>query len=252
MMIKAKKALKREVLPAKKQKLVARAKQLDQEIRREVGSLDRSMTKLAGMLAKMRAEHLWQYLRGFRKFEDYAQHLGKMSRSKLFNLIAIHGRCNTANDAKKLSEDARGLGPLTGTLGAGSISIGLVDSIVGEGGVEVPEFVATKHELLALGRHWATEIIHLDFKYFHYGCTGSSELRTREYANRRLNTISKVIGEEEVRKGFRQAEQFFSKAVGQRAWKIFMEARRRSRNASRRKCRRRSPATPRKATNERR
>src|SRR5438128_6759713 len=92
MMIKAKKALKREVLPAKKQKLVARAKQLDQEIRREVGSLDRSMTKLAGMLAKMRAEHLWQYLRGFRKFEDYAQHvLGKMARSKVFNLVAIHG-----------------------------------------------------------------------------------------------------------------------------------------------------------------
>src|SRR5438552_271978 len=111
---------------------------------------------------------------------------------------------------------------------------------------------ALKRELLALGRHWATEIIHLGFKYFHYGCTGSSEMRTREYANRRLNTISKVIGEEEVRKGFRQAEQFFSKAVGQRAWKIFMEARRRSRNASRRKCRRRSPATPRKATNERR
>ena len=103
-MVKAKKALKREVLAAKKHKLVARAKQLDEEIRREVGSLDRSMTKLAGMLAKMRAEHLWQYLRGFRKFEDYAQHLGKMSRSKLFNLIAIHGRCNTANDAKKLSD----------------------------------------------------------------------------------------------------------------------------------------------------
>ena len=92
MMVKARKALKREVLPAKKQTLVARSKQLDREIRREVGSLDRSMTKLAGMLAKMRAEHLWQYLRGFHKFEDYAQHvLGKMARSKVFNLVAIHG-----------------------------------------------------------------------------------------------------------------------------------------------------------------
>ena len=39
MMVKARKALKREVLPAKKQTLVARAKQLDREIRREVGSL---------------------------------------------------------------------------------------------------------------------------------------------------------------------------------------------------------------------
>jgi hypothetical protein len=79
--------------------------------------------------------------------------------------------------------------------------------IVGEGGVEVPGSVATKNDTLRLVRYWATEIIHLDFAFFLYGSSGSSEWRTREFASRRLTTISKLIGEEEVTKAFRQTEQ---------------------------------------------
>jgi hypothetical protein len=45
-----------------------------------------------------------------------------------------------ADDSRKLSEDAQGLGPGQ----AGRIRIGVVDMIVGEGGLEVPGFVATK------------------------------------------------------------------------------------------------------------
>jgi hypothetical protein len=56
-----------------------------------------------------------------------------------------------------------------------------------------------------------------------YGSTGSSEWRTREFANRRLNTISKYIGNEEVKKASQDAEQAFGNGVDQRAWKIFME-----------------------------
>jgi hypothetical protein len=123
------------------------------------------------------------------------------------------------DDTKKFSEDALGLGPRQ----AGPFVIGLVDSIAGEGGVEVREFVATKHELLVLARHWATEIIDLGFAYFLYGCTGSSEWRTRVYADRRLSTIAKAIGEEEVRNAFTQAEQAFAKGVDQQAWRIFTE-----------------------------
>lgn len=54
----------------------------------------------------------------------------------------------------------------------------------------------TKNEMLQLVRYWATEIIHLDFSFFLYGITGSSEWRTREFANRRLNTIRKLIGQQ--------------------------------------------------------
>ena len=72
-------------------------------------------------------------------------------------------------------------------------------------------------------RHWAAEIIDLDFDYFLYGSTGSWEWRTREYANRRLNTIAKAIGDAEVTKAFRQVEDDFGKKVDARAWRIFKE-----------------------------
>jgi hypothetical protein len=53
--------------------------------------------------------------------------------------------------------------------------------------------------------------------FFLYGTTGSSEWRTREFANRGLNTISELIGDEEVTKALRQAEQAIAKEVGPEA-----------------------------------
>jgi hypothetical protein len=54
------------------------------------------------------------------------------------------------SETEKLSKDACGLGPMQ----AGPFVIGLVDSIVGKDGAEMPQFVATKYELLV--KHWAT------------------------------------------------------------------------------------------------
>ena len=106
---------------------------------------------------------------------------------------------STADDSQKLTEDARGLGPRQ----TGPFAIGLVDMIVGEGGLEVPGLAPTKYETLLLVRAWAGEILDRDFGFFLYGSVGSSEWRIREYANRRLNTIAKAIGEEEVKKAFK-------------------------------------------------
>ena len=123
------------------------------------------------------------------------------------------------DETQKLSEDAGGLGPIQ----VGAFTIGRVDEVVGEGGLEIPGYKATKYEAIQIVKHWAAEMIDLDFDYFLYGSTGSSEWRTREYANRRLNTIAKSIGEEEVKRAFKQVEQEFAKGVDQRAWKVFME-----------------------------
>lgn len=125
----------------------------------------------------------------------------------------------TVNDSQKLTEDAQGLGPKE----VGPFRIGVVDMIVGEGGAEVPAFVATKNEILQLAMYWATKIIDLDFTFFVYGSSGSSEWRTREFATRRLDTICELIGEEEVTKTIRLAEEAFGQGVGQRAWRIFTE-----------------------------
>ena len=123
------------------------------------------------------------------------------------------------DDTKKLTEDALGLGPRH----VGPFTIGIVDMIVGDGGLEMPGFVATKNEILQLAQYWATKIINLDFLLFLYGCSGSSEWRTVAVANRRLDRISTLIGEEEVTKAWREAEQAFATGVDQQAWKIFTE-----------------------------
>jgi len=123
---------------------------------------------------------------------------------------------STADETKKLSEDARGLGPMQ----AGPFAIGRVDAIVGEGGLEVPGFVATRNEA---GAVFGQRNYRSRFRIFLYGCTGSSDWRTRAYANRRLNTIAEAIGEKVVKEAFRQAEEDIGKKVDARPWKIFME-----------------------------
>jgi len=83
--------------PAKdKQALTATAKQLDTDIRRECALVQRSITKLAEMLAQMRERELWKYLRdplhkgAYKRFEEYAQAaLGPLSRTRVYSLLAI-------------------------------------------------------------------------------------------------------------------------------------------------------------------
>jgi len=68
-------------LPAKdRRELVVRAKHLHEEIQRECSVVQRSLTKLASLLGKMRQYHLWQYIedpmhkqRGFTRFEAYIE-----------------------------------------------------------------------------------------------------------------------------------------------------------------------------------
>jgi len=107
----------------------------------------------------------------------------------------------TTDKTKKLSEDAQGLEARGG--------IGFVDMIVGESGVEVPGFVPTKNEVLQLVQYWATEIIDLHFFYFLYGQSGSEESRTLYFAHRRLDTISQLIGEEEVNQSMQTSRAGF-------------------------------------------
>ena len=125
---------------------------------------------------------------------------------------------SAAGTQKKLSDDAQNLGPIP----VRGVMLGAVDMIVGEGGLEVPEFVVTKQELLELARYWATEITERDFTFFLYGSTGSSEVHSQVFAHRRLNRIRNLIGQDEVAKAFTQAELDFAKRVDQHAWQIFM------------------------------
>lgn len=126
---------------------------------------------------------------------------------------------NSSMRPQTLTDDAEGLG----SRHVGPFVIGEVDAIVGEGGVVIPGFVATKNEILQRVRYWTTEILDLDFIFFLYGLTGSSEWRTRDFANRRPATISRLIGEKELTKAIRHAEQAYAKGIDPQVWKVFTE-----------------------------
>jgi hypothetical protein len=90
------------------------------------------------------------------------------------------------------NRDTEGLG----TMSLGSFSVGTVDAINGEDGKEVPEFVVTTHELKQLACYWIQERLELDFDWFLYQTTGSSEWRWSKYINRRLSRLAYLLGQE--------------------------------------------------------
>lgn len=118
----------------------------------------------------------------------------------------------------KSSPDSKGLGWWGNQL----FVVGYVEEVNGPGAVEIPGFVATRHELIQLVKYWATVETDLDFYWFVYQCTGSSEIRLRPFAGRRISRIAEALGEEEVAKAVREAHNEFAKGVDPRTWNIFL------------------------------
>ena len=124
---------KGEVLPPAKDKqaLTATAKQLDTDIRRECALVQRSITKLAEMLAQMRERELWKYLRdplhkgAYKRFEEYAKAaLGPLSRTRVYSLLAIRelepgAEPDPAGDDREAREGERVGAPLARAAHAG-------------------------------------------------------------------------------------------------------------------------------------
>lgn len=118
------------------------------------------------------------------------------------------------------NRDADGLG----TMAAGPFVVGGVEAINGEDGKELPEFVATKHELKQLAEYWALEGIEHDFDWFVYQSTGSSEWRWSVYIDRRLNRLSEILGPEEMQRAHKAAVASFRKRnakITDEDWQIF-------------------------------
>jgi hypothetical protein len=112
-----------------------------------------------------------------------------------------------------------------GTMAVGPLRIGSVDAINGEGGKEVPEFAATRHELEQLAEHWWTERIDHDFYWFVFQQTGSSEWRRSVYIARRLNRLGQILGDEVMDKAFDDAAARWRKLhkISDEDWKVFRQ-----------------------------
>jgi hypothetical protein len=99
--------------------------------------------------------------------------------------------------------------------------IGHVDEVNGRSATEIPEFIPTQHELLELVKYWTKVALGIEFLWFCYESPGSSDIRLRPFAYRRINRIAKCLGDAVVGRAFTDAREEFAKTVDARAWRIF-------------------------------
>ena len=102
-------------------------------------------------------------------------------------------------------------------------SIGHVDEVNGPGAIGMPDFIATRHELLQLAKYWFTVAIDYEFFMFLYQQTGSDWLRKMHFGYRRVNRIAACLGDAAVEQACKEAEGTFVKTVDANAWRIFCE-----------------------------
>lgn len=112
-------------------------------------------------------------------------------------LLSSTQTCNWERDearTRQFSADSAGLQPL---VGAGCI-IGAADEVNGQGALEAPQFVPTRHELLGLAKVWARKAWELEFAAFVTETASSYDSRVISFAWRRVNRIASVLGEKKV------------------------------------------------------
>ena len=76
--------------------------------------------------------------------------------------------------------------------------VGYVEKVNGSGAEEIPDFVPTRHELLALAKYWVQERLTQEFWCFCTQSSGSTEWRLLRYARLRIERITDLIAGEEV------------------------------------------------------
>src|ERR1017187_289727 len=123
---------------------------------------------------------------------------------------------------EKLSPDSKGLGFSRFMAAFGECTVGSVDEVNGAGAVEMPGFVATKHELIQLVKYWASVRIDIRFVWFANQCVGSSETRLESFSGRRIARIAEVLGDDETSAAVQQAHAEYAKSIDPRIWNVFL------------------------------
>lgn len=125
---------------------------------------------------------------------------------------------NINMNGKIHSADSEGLG----FYGNGRLTVGYVDEVNGPAAVEIPGFVATKHELIQLLKYWASIRIDIRFDWFTSKCVGSSETRLESFSGRRIARIAEVLGNDETSAAVQQAYAEYAKNIDPRIWEVFL------------------------------
>ena len=139
----------------------------------------------------------------------------EISEEKLREMVTMKENMTEKNKVVSNS-DNEWLGPMWGC--------GFVDEVNGPGAEEIPSFTPTRHELIQLVMFWAETAIDLDYFAFLYESTGSTDIRLRPFASRRINRIVDILGKDEVSRAIDVARAEFKKKrnISDREWDIFL------------------------------
>lgn len=90
---------------------------------------------------------------------------------------------------------------------------------------EVPEFVATRHELERLAVYWWTERIEHDLWWVVYQQTGGRERHWSHFIDRRLNLLDEILGPPAMARLFEDAAASFRRRAGltDEDWRVLTE-----------------------------
>ena len=117
--------------------------------------------------------------------------------------------------------DNDGLGT-TDLYGLPGIIEGYVVEVNGELAEEIPDFVATRDELIQLAKYWTKVERDIEFFHFCFRMTGSSEVRRATFSRRRIARIESLVGKDLVKMAKEEAYAEVGKEQDPREWDIFM------------------------------
>ena len=118
-----------------------------------------------------------------------------------------------------------------GEIHSGGFRIGYLDDINGSGAEEMEGFLPTQHELIQLAKYWAKVAIDIEYFWFCYQQTGSTEIRRGPFARRRVARIAHLLGEDVVNKAKEEAYEEYGKDQDPRIWNVFLNGTREEREA---------------------
>jgi hypothetical protein len=83
-------------------------------------------------------------------------------------------------------------------------------------------FIPTHDELIALVKYWSLEILESRWLFdFIYPTAGSDIQAERVFANRRINRIRTIVGDEKVDKACKEVRNDFRKGISNDLWAVF-------------------------------
>jgi hypothetical protein len=108
-----------------------------------------------------------------------------------------------------------------GSFSGPGFRIGYLDDVNGPGAAEVVGFVPTRHELLELAKYWTNVAVDIEYDWFLYGQVGSSDMRRRPFARRRIGRIQELLGDA-VDKVVGEVYEEYGKKQDPRSWEVFL------------------------------